>query len=91
MIRECKTENSYQCFDSDKCILSIRKVDKNIFDIMNADGTFEGFANLLTTIKQKSTSVYIDHRTDQKHCIKNGSLGVNIFLRQRVLFENQKQ
>lgn len=43
MIRECKTENLYQCFDNDKPILSIRKVGENIFNIMNADGTFEVF------------------------------------------------
>ena len=43
MIKECKTENLYQCFDNDKPILSIRKVDENIFNIMNADGTFEVF------------------------------------------------
>ena len=45
MIRECKTENSYQCFDNDEPILSIRKVGENIFNIMNTDGTFEVFCN----------------------------------------------
>lgn len=43
MISECKTASSYQCFDGDVCILLIQKVDKNIFNIMNADGTFEVF------------------------------------------------
>ena len=43
MIRACKTENSYQCFDNDKPILSIRNIDENIFNIMSADGTFEVF------------------------------------------------
>lgn len=46
MIKECKTENLYQCFDNGKCILSIRKIDKNTFNIMNAEGNFERIENV---------------------------------------------
>ena len=53
MIKECKTENLYQCFDNGKCILSIRKIDKNIFKIMNADGNFEVFCEPIDDYQTK--------------------------------------
>lgn len=53
MIEECKTENLFQCFDNGECILSIRKIDENTFNIMNADGTFEVFCEPINDYQTK--------------------------------------
>ena len=53
MIEECKTKNLFQCFDNGECILSIRKIDENTFNIMNADGTFEVFCEPIDDYQTK--------------------------------------
>lgn len=43
MIKELKTQDRYQCYDGNDCILEINKVAQDIYRIMSNDGTFEVF------------------------------------------------